>query len=79
MPSRCSCAGSSCSCSVVAGNGIVVTGVGSAANPFKVAVDTGQVRAGAPVVTGSRSSGAALTSLLAALATAGVIIDTTTT
>lgn len=36
MPGRCSCAGSSCSCSVVAGNGIQVRGTGSNDNPFIV-------------------------------------------
>lgn len=35
---RCSCAGNSCSCSVVAGAGIVVEGTGSSAAPFVVSV-----------------------------------------
>lgn len=36
MPGRCSCAGSSCSCSVVSGNGIQVRGTGSKDSPFVV-------------------------------------------
>lgn len=35
MP-KCNCAGSSCGCSVTAGDGIEVTGTGTAANPFVI-------------------------------------------
>lgn len=35
---KCSCAGNACSCSVVQGAGIVVSGVGSASNPFTISV-----------------------------------------
>lgn len=38
MPGRCSCAGSSCSCSITAGPGVKVDGTGSAANPFIVSL-----------------------------------------
>lgn len=35
MP-RCGCSGSSCSCSVVSGPGVTVTGVGSADRPYSI-------------------------------------------
>ena len=33
---RCQCAGSSCSCQVVGGPGVTVSGVGSASNPYTI-------------------------------------------
>lgn len=36
---RCGCSGSSCGCLLVAGEGISVTGVGSAGNPFVITAD----------------------------------------
>lgn len=38
MPGRCSCAGSSCSCQIVAGNGVVVTGTGNASAPYQISI-----------------------------------------
>lgn len=35
---RCNCAGSSCGCSIIAGPGAIVTGTGSANNPYTVSV-----------------------------------------
>lgn len=39
MAKNCNCAGSSCGCSVTGGDGIKVTGSGTAADPFVVAAD----------------------------------------
>jgi len=36
MARSCNCSGSSCGCLVTAGPGIVVTGIGTAANPFRI-------------------------------------------
>jgi hypothetical protein len=36
MSRRCGCAGQDCSCTVVGGTGISVTGTGSASNPFRI-------------------------------------------
>lgn len=38
MPGRCSCAGSSCGCLVVGGNGMQVSGSGTATAPFMVSL-----------------------------------------
>ena len=38
--SKCGCSGSTCSCKIVGGNGVVVTGAGSAANPYVIQTGT---------------------------------------
>jgi hypothetical protein len=38
MPGRCSCAGNSCSCQIVAGNGVVITGTGNASAPYQISI-----------------------------------------
>jgi hypothetical protein len=38
MPGRCSCAGSSCSCQIVPGNGITVDGTGNASAPYQISI-----------------------------------------
>jgi hypothetical protein len=42
MPGRCSCAGSSCSCQITAGNGLSVTGTGNASSPYVVSLAPAQ-------------------------------------
>lgn len=36
---RCGCSGGSCGCSIIAGSGIEVNGIGTASNPFVVELD----------------------------------------
>jgi len=42
MPGRCSCAGSSCSCQITAGNGMSVTGTGNASAPYIISLSPTQ-------------------------------------
>lgn len=42
MPGRCSCAGSSCSCQITAGNGLDVTGTGNASAPYVISLAPAQ-------------------------------------
>jgi len=42
MPGRCSCAGSSCSCQIVAGNGLDISGTGNLSSPYTISIAPAQ-------------------------------------
>lgn len=43
MARNCGCGGASCGCLIEAGNGITITGIGTAADPFRVTADIGDL------------------------------------
>lgn len=43
MARNCGCGGASCGCLIEAGNGITITGIGTAADPYRVVADIGDL------------------------------------
>ena len=61
MP-KCQCAGNACSCAIVAGDGLIITGTGNASAPYQIGLNAAllavTVAAASPIDLSSMGSGA---------------------